>query len=41
MKFPNEIINNKEFEITENLFKVISVDLDIKCNKKILERALI
>jgi uncharacterized protein YjbI with pentapeptide repeats len=41
MKFPNEIINNKEFEITENLFKVISVNLDIKCNKKILERALI
>lgn len=41
MKFPNEIINNKEFEITENLFKVISVDLDIKCNKRILERALI
>jgi hypothetical protein len=41
MNFPNEVINNKEFEITNNLFKVISVDLDIKCNKKILERALI
>ena len=39
--FPNEVISNKEFERTDNLFKTITVDSNYKCNKKILERALI
>ena len=41
MKFPKEVKEAKEFNITDNLFFTITVDSYIKATEKIIERALI